>query len=302
MAEFFPNGAYFREFQNAKRFLPNNTPPRLEFNGFVEFVFSPEAELGTDNAVFREQISSLVQTATLPSVNFKTEVKKQYNIKRVVNTGLEYNPISIEVVDTVNNEWLLVFMRYFSHLYMNPRNKTSGATRDLNPTGYESSSSVTTRNSAFMTDSFNSNAAGLNLTTNPNFIELIKIVLYHGGRGTEYLIFKPTLLQFDTGQLDYKSSQFRKFGMQFDYEGFTINNNVNFKLNETDKMRFEKVDLDSRLFKVDPVDSSDSNPIYRNSDTGTPVTVLGNADNKRVRDPQFPPRSPQSSSTQTRGS
>jgi hypothetical protein len=61
----------------------------------------------------------------LPELEFKTEIKNSYNRKRIVNTGVEYQPIDIKVFDTINNEWLTLFMKYFSYHYMNPKNKNN---------------------------------------------------------------------------------------------------------------------------------------------------------------------------------
>lgn len=286
------NRFYLRDHRNADRFKPNVTPPRLNFNGFVEFVFSPEARFlgGKDNgdtAIYREQISSLLQTASLPSMTFNTQIKNQYNIKRVVNTGVDYAPVELNVIDTVNNEWLVLIMKYFSYMYMNPRNKTEGETRDFTPKGYESASDVLVRNSNFLKETFDSNAAGLNIGTNPNFFDQIKMVVYHGGRGTEYILFKPTLTQFNLGGIDYTSNEFRQFTLQFEYENFTINNNVNFKLSDQDKSRFEDLGDDvTWLWQAADYDAQNRNPIYGGSDTGRRVEMLGGTKKQRGRDPQ----------------
>ncbi len=296
MAEIRP--FFLRDHKNANRFKPNFTPPRLNFNGFVEFVFSPEVkflgENNVDNAVYREQISSLIQTATLPSVSFNTQVKNQYNKKRVVNTGVDYAPVELNVIDTVNNEWLILLMRYFSYLYMNPRNKTDGATRDPNPTGYDSASKDLVKNSKFMADTFNSNAAGLDISNQANFFDHIKIIVYHAGRGTEYILFKPMLTQFDLGTIDYTSSDFRQFRLQLEYENFTINNHVNFKLNEQDLSRFESLDGINFLYDQITLDENERNPIYGGSDEGRAVNVLqGNTGSGRPRAMQMvPPKTP----------
>jgi len=231
---------YLRDFKNARRFNPGITPPRLQFAGFVEFVFNPDVSfLAGDNAIYREQISSLLQTATLPAVTFNTQVKNQYNIKRVVNTGVDYQPVELTVIDTVNNEWAVLLMRYFSYLYMNPRGKTEG-NRDLAPKGYEDASITMSKASNFMADSFDSNAAGLDISNYANFINSIRMIVYHGGTGTEYVLFKPTITQFDLGSIDYTSSEFRTFRMQLEYENFTMQQSVNFQMSEEDLARFEE--------------------------------------------------------------
>lgn len=231
---------YVRDFRNARRFLPAATPPRQKFQGYVNFVFNPDVvEQVNDNRVFREQISSLVRTASLPSVQFKTEKLNQYNIHRVVNTGVEYEPVNITVMDTVNNEWLTLIMQYFSYLYMNPRNKSSSRAVESYPTNPE----VTTSNGEFMSDtsSFDSNAAGLDIGQDANFFDRIDMILYHGQQGVQYSILKPTMTSFKPGDIDYASSDVQTFDLSFDYENFTVVQDVNFALNNYDKSRFEQV-------------------------------------------------------------
>jgi len=254
-------------------------------------VFSPEVKnLGPDSAIYREQISSLLQTATLPSMTFNTQIKNQYNMKRIVNTGVDYSPVDVTVIDTVNNEWLTLIMKYFSYMYMNPRNKTTGEKRDPNPRGYESASDVLTRNSDFMKETFDSNAAGLNITNQANFFDHIKLVVYHAGRGTEYILYKPTITQFQLGNIDYTSTEFRKFQIQFEYENFTINNRVNFRLNDEDKSRFENLGTNiTWLFQDGDGVNANNNPIYGQGEDGRPVEMLGDSKTQRPRDPQALP-------------
>lgn len=281
--DLFPS-VYMRDWKNADRLKPNFTPPRLNFNGFVEFVFNPSiSRLINDGISFRTQISSLLQTATLPSVSFNVETKNQYNIKRVIQTGATFSPVNISVIDTVNNEWLVVFMKYFSYMYMQPRNKTStgtGNNRDLNPKNYPSSSATLTRMSKFMADSFESNAAGLNLNADYNFFDQIKLVTYAGGKGVEYILFKPVLTNFDPGDIDYTSNDFRKFSMSFDYENFTINEKVNFDLNSADKARFESYNT---VFVSDLLDAATRlKPAYSAKD----LEFMGDSSDKSNRTSQ----------------
>lgn len=286
---------YFRDHRNANRFRPNVTPPRLNFNGFVEFGFSPEvAGLGivNDSKVFREQISSLLQTATLPSASYNTVVKNQYNIRRIINTGVEYNPVEINVLDTANNEWALLIMKYYNYMYLQGRNKLDGEVRDLSsPEGYKPNNETTTRVSDFMQPTFQSNAAGLDISSQIHFFNHIKIVVYHAGRGTEYVIFKPTLTEFSLGEIDYTSSETRKFNMRFDYENFTINNNVNFKLNDEDKLRFEQINGNAFSWMENESTLADNFPINSSAgDDGNEVTFTGRSSTPRNRSGQSFPR------------
>jgi hypothetical protein len=229
-----------RDFRNARRLLPSVTPPRLKFQGYVDFRFNPAiAGLLDGNQNYRIQISSLVQSASLPSVSFQVSSKKQYNMKRLVQTGVEYTSVNISVIDTVNNEWLSLLMNYFAYYYMQPRNRGADRVLDSGKSMAQMASSMSKFGNG---DSpFNSNVAGFDLNVDSSFFDQIDIILYHGGRGVQYSILRPLLTSFKPGDLDYtSSSEFMKFEMTFDYEAFTIRNDINFELNEYDLARFDR--------------------------------------------------------------
>ena len=46
--------------------------------------------------------------------NFKKRLEISIIKEKIIATGVEYNPVEITVFDTLNNEWLIVLMRYFS--------------------------------------------------------------------------------------------------------------------------------------------------------------------------------------------
>ena len=106
-----------RDFRNAARLTPGVNPPRQKFQGYVNFILNRElySALYGDRSQneFRTQISSLVRTADLPSVVFQTETKNAFNMKKIVNAGITYNPVNMTVFDTVGNEWLTILMKYF---------------------------------------------------------------------------------------------------------------------------------------------------------------------------------------------
>jgi len=240
------NGFYTRDFRNAYGFRPDQNPPRQKFQGYVSFVVNRElygdSFYGTDiNSEFRLRLGSLVRSATLPEVEFKTETKNSYNRKRIINTGVEYQPVDIKVFDTINNEWLIMFMKYFSYHYMNPRNKQYNE-RDVGADPRFSRSSDLNEGSEFGlngSDLWDSNSYGYNINELANFFERIDYVLYHGNTGIQYSLINPVMTRFKTGELDYSSSDVMEFDMTFEYESFTIYEQVNFGLSEFDISRLE---------------------------------------------------------------
>ena len=211
---------YVRDFRNAYQLRPDNNPPRFKFEGYVNFIINrklldmmyPE----TQTAEFRTQISSLVRTASLPAVEFKTEVKNKYNSKKIVQTGVEYKPVSMTVLDTVGNEWLTLFMKYYSFYYMNARNKQTDGDRDISDS--QALTTLIDVSPKFGSPSFDSNASGFALIRIKNFFERIDYVMYHGERAVQYSLINPVLKNFDPGDLDYSSSDLLEFKLDFEYE------------------------------------------------------------------------------------
>ena len=244
-----------RDFRNASHLRPDVNPPRQQFQGYVNFILNRElfGFLFADNGStqFRTQISSLVRTADLPSVNFNTETKNAYNAKKIVNTGVEYQPVYMIVFVTMGNEWLSILMRYFSYYYMDPRNKQEPGNRDIEGAvpragGKDNVSQAfgigETGSGIAGQTGFDSNKAGYNPQQTANFFERIDYVLYHGNKGVQYSIINPTMLSFKPGSIDYSSSAPMEFQLSFGYERFTIYNVLNFDLSEEDVDRFENTD------------------------------------------------------------
>jgi hypothetical protein len=232
---------YARDFRNNYRFRPDVNPPRIKFEGYVNFVFNRDLAsfLDMENHTFKTNISSLVRNATLPTVQFKNIVKNQYNKKKIAITGVEYQPIEIRVFDTLNNEWLQVLMRYFSYLFMNPRNKNVSGDRDIKMN--TNASIENQKGSGFGGTSFKSGEAGLNLQRNKQFFERIDIIMYHGGKGVQYSLTGPLINSFSFGDMDYSANEFVEFNMSIDYENFTTFDVANFDLSGVDLDRFENV-------------------------------------------------------------
>lgn len=249
---------YARDFRNAYHLRPDNNPPRQKFQGYVNFVLNRSlfASLfgSVDNNVFRTQISSLVRKASLPDITFKTETKNSYNRKKIIQTGVDYSPVSLTVMDTVGNEWLSLIMKYYAYHFMNVRNKTLRNDRDpVKP----ASTSTLISNSAFggfagamkqatgepnfdQETTFDSNAYGYNVNQDPNFFERVDFILYHANKGVQYSIINPTLKSIKMGDIDYSSSDIFEYELEFDYENFVPYSVTNFVLNDADVQRFEQ--------------------------------------------------------------
>lgn len=280
-----------RDFRNAARLTPGVNPPRQKFEGYVNFILNRElyATLYGDQSSneFRTQISSLVRTADLPSVVFQTETKNAYNKKRIVNTGVTYNPVSMTVFDTVGNEWITTLMKYFSYHFMDPRNNQKTDDRDISAGniregGVENINSSAGKATGFDVG-FNSNDAGYNLNASAQFFERIDYVLYHGNKGVQYSIINPMMSEFKPGSIDYSSSDVQEFTMTFDYERFTVYNKLNFNLAAEDVDRFEELGaITGDLFEG----GDESKPMVLQEANERTLGYLGSEEDRRARSSQ----------------
>lgn len=287
---------YMRDFRNAYRFRPDVNPVRQKFQGYINFIINRSIlnELGIQGQAYRTEISSLVRTADLPSVSFKTDTLNAFNNKKIVQTGIEYEPVNISVYDTVGNEWLLLFMKYFSYHYMNPRNMQNPDDRDI-ASNYTNQRQNETVGSKFQSaESFDSNRAGFNINSISNFFERIDYVLYHGTTGVQYSIINPVLTSFRNSALDYSDSQFREFNMQFAYESFTTYNVTNFGMSEADLARFEDVSeftgpaFTASEWGSDPVSKQDNLGVLGNNSAVNPDTAHRSDQSAQFPKPEAP--------------
>jgi hypothetical protein len=259
---------YMRDFKNAYHLRPDVNPPRQKFQGYVNFIFNRSLYQSlygdpTKNNEFRTRISSLIRTAEMPGVNFKTETLNSYNKKRIIQTGVEYTPVNITVLDTVGNEWLSAIMKYYSYYYMNPRNKSKVegdnfiGSRDISDitdltTFFDLNGSKFGFGESTTTGKFNSNEAGYNLNTYRNFFERIDYVLYHKNKGVQYSLINPYLTAFKCDSINYADSNPLEFNLTLEYESFTVHNRTNFRLTDEDVDRFENVgELEGPAFEAD---------------------------------------------------
>jgi len=241
-----PIGHYLKNPKNADRFNPSNSPVRQKFNGFVNFCFNDHIELGkgfTNNTDFKNRLSSMVKTSTMPSAEFATAVQNQYNRKRITIASVDYKPIQVVIYDTVDSIWVTMLMKMYSHLFTNPTNmykynqglfEKTTIKNDVVP------ESIKGHTGGSFNRPFDSNDAGLNLQPGDqrNFITSIDIVQYHGQRGIMHTLFNPLITSFEIDGIDYTDSSACTITLDIAYENFTINPEINAFISEEDLERF----------------------------------------------------------------
>lgn len=202
----------------------------------------------------KDIITTMVKSVTMPSMSIDTETLNQYNKKRISQSRIDYNPISITMHDSVEGRTLRLWEMYYEYYFKDGDafeklgeggGNTEGflgafleafSGRDTpkrNPREYEND---------IIKDKFNDNY-GYNLKRVGNhkyLIESIEIFQVHGGRFSRTEIIRPRVTSFTHDTLDYEdSSGLVELKFDFAYEG-VVYANINDKLNsdELDRYRY----------------------------------------------------------------
>lgn len=285
---------YFSDVYNAKHLSVGYFPPRLKFNGFAEFYINPDLkakaiEIGIPK--MRNDLAGFTREASLPKLQFKTEVMNQYNIKRVVQTGVELQPVTMEMYDTVTNDWYEMLMTYYAYSYMNPRQTgKNGSIQGQNaiPTG----SDTWTRESTFMSDKFPSNASGFDANDTPHLFDAIRLVVVNGQQGREIMLHRPIITSIAFGDIEHSANEVNTFQVEFDYENFTVGKVIEKPLDEIDLAKFSIYGTDSGTYgiaKNEMYDPLDAEAPYRQK-VGQEIPAAGLLDAGRRSQPQLQPQ------------
>ena len=124
----FFGSEYVRDYTHASKTFRSNSyanAPKLKFLFHTYFKINGEAFAEADS----QNLGILVKDIKLPSYNFATEVKNQYNRKRIIQTKIKYEPITITFHDDNNNSVNKMWYAYYTYYFKDankPNVKFSG--------------------------------------------------------------------------------------------------------------------------------------------------------------------------------
>lgn len=213
----------FRESQYAARnfkiaggrtheYKNNAIIPRPRFLFFAKFVISNSADrtAQTENNVKREVIFQIKQIDK-PKFNIQTETMNQYNKKRVIQTSIEYNPMTINFHDDIGDKVLKFWADYFKYYYGDGgREQTTDWQNDIVQRNFFHGA----QNGWGYRGNFTGGAA------NMHFFESIDLIQFYGQELTTVKFIRPIITEFDHDNSDYaEGREGTGIRMSFDYEG-----------------------------------------------------------------------------------
>lgn len=124
----FGGNNYLRDYRHASKTFTTNSyelKPRFKFLFHVSFTINIDAipylrsagVLGNQEV---KDLSLLVKTVELPKYKVATETLNQYNRKRIIQTKIDYQPVSLTFHDDGGDNARRLWYYYFSYYYKDP--------------------------------------------------------------------------------------------------------------------------------------------------------------------------------------
>ena len=151
-----------------------------------------------------------------PKVNFQYDTLNQYNRKRNVYRRVDYDPVSLRFLDTMDNSALKLFKFLYERNLKDGRNRSKayGGDATYNKGVYQTTSlsdpSNFVREHNFGLDN------SIFSSTYP--IKSLDLFIVHGSRYNLIRFIHPKIISMDHDVMTYESSQPIEIGMQFAYE------------------------------------------------------------------------------------
>lgn len=198
------------DFQHAARLYGDNTfalAPKASWMYYVFFSINPSAKTLIGNfsggkAVNRDlEAGMLVKSCDLPKFQIQTEQLNQYNRRTVVQTKINYQPVSLSFHDDMSNITNSLWWNYYRYYYKDSTYGSSAAAGVGPMTG--SSAYSNTKYKA--TTPVGPSAYGLNNSQGEPFFN--SIIIYQMNRKffTSYILVNPIISQWDHDKVDQTS-------------------------------------------------------------------------------------------------
>jgi hypothetical protein len=210
-----------RDYTHASRTFTTNSyelKPRYKFLYHVSFTLNT-AQIPYLRGVFSNddinKLSLLVKTVDLPKYDIQAETLNQYNRKRVVQTRIDYQPVSLTFHDDGGDNARRLWYYYFSYYYkdatqryLDPNNTNGSVGASANRTagfGYNSrdiyDDTLPVKDWGYIGESWQDGYCGP--TGKPPFFRDIRIYGMDQRKFAEYILINPIIKSWNHDTYDY---------------------------------------------------------------------------------------------------
>ncbi len=249
--------AHFLYGQNTPSKFTTDLVPRSKYNFTVSMNHQDPAAVGGLTTTLFERIQSI----TMPGYSVRGTTLNQYNKKRVVQTGIDYSPITLLAYDDRRGDFEKFLKQYSEYYYSGSMNYGT----------------------SFVT--FNNKVAGTRLNEQKNYIKELTIKRINSITDTNVIrIYNPMITSIDADTLDYSESSLVQYRISFIYEGYDISTEDVPAVDESDNNsgnKFYPGDADYSDFGYTPPAEELKNPKEPTPEKENPAT------NVDVKDSRF---------------
>lgn len=183
--------------------------PKSKFLFYVKFV-RPNQEAGLD---WLSNVSFAVKSVDRPRISFKTEVLNQYNRKRLVQTGHEFEPLQLKFHDTVSPDLRKMFVEYYQFYYGDSKVYGTGG-----QTVYD----------IVMPEQYEQGQWGflppLEDQNYGYYFSHVEVYQLYQGLYEKFTLINPKITSYNPDEFDYSSNGTpSEIQMSLEYEGITFN-------------------------------------------------------------------------------
>lgn len=196
---FYNNTKDYGSLEGGTGIFPERLP-RLKFNFVLEITLSESSKA--------EQFDR-VKSATLPDITFDTQIVNQYNIKRVIQTKMNYGPCTVVFYDTYDNDFYNKIMLPYTKNYYNKNE------------GIFATTSISAKTNSVIPDTFSQDFGykAVSDATNRYYIPQIIIAkVGSDGKRFSHIMSNCMITSISGDTLDYSDSQPIQYTVTFQPE------------------------------------------------------------------------------------
>ena len=111
-------GDHLKDYQHAARLYTDDLfrlSPKNQFLYHTVFEINPEAVGSSLTATEKLELGMIVKRTDLPQYSFNVEQKNQYNFKNYIQTGITYQPVTMELHDDMGDVATAFWKSYYQH-------------------------------------------------------------------------------------------------------------------------------------------------------------------------------------------
>lgn len=216
------------DYQHAARLYVDNNmrlSPKFKFLYHVVFNINPQIRslFPLVNEIPRNEINLLCRAVDMPSYSPQTTTINQYNRKKVVQTSIQYQPITIEFHDDNAGLTTLLWECYYRYYFADGNYTTRQVDGSPAISVREFERAANGLNTMYASEGFNSFKYGLDRPNKPvDFFTSIQIFQLHPRNAqptyTSFTVVNPKIDQFQHDRLDQTVSEFTLNSMTVSFE------------------------------------------------------------------------------------